>query len=107
MKFYRKTKAIGNVLLSLLGQSKNLRNKYPPVATADELIKKHYTFTSEKTRSLDLGCGSNPRKPFQANELFGIDIREDLEENINRQTYLQNVYLMTIICLISVPLMTL
>ncbi len=27
------------------------------------------------SRSLDLGCGSKPRNPFQATQLFGVDIR--------------------------------
>ncbi|MCX7178088.1 MAG: class I SAM-dependent methyltransferase [Proteobacteria bacterium] len=36
------------------------------------------------TRSLDLGCGSNPKNPFNADELFGVDVREDLEANIKR-----------------------
>ncbi|MDH4284051.1 MAG: class I SAM-dependent methyltransferase [Gallionellaceae bacterium] len=34
------------------------------------------------TRSLDLGCGKSPKNPFNAEELFGIDVREDLEANI-------------------------
>lgn len=34
------------------------------------------------TRSLDLGCGKTPKNPFNADELFGIDVREDLEANI-------------------------
>lgn len=36
------------------------------------------------TRSLDLGCGSNPKNPFNADEIFGIDVREDLDANIKR-----------------------
>jgi len=28
-----------------------------------------------KTKTLDLGCGVNPRNPFNADELFGVDIR--------------------------------
>lgn len=36
------------------------------------------------TKSLDLGCGSNPRNPFNADELLGIDVREDLESGIKR-----------------------
>jgi len=27
-------------------------------------------------KSLDLGCGANPKNPFNATELFGIDVRE-------------------------------
>jgi hypothetical protein len=34
------------------------------------------------TRSLDLGCGKTPKNPFNANEVFGIDIRESIEQNI-------------------------
>lgn len=32
--------------------------------------------------ALDLGCGTVPRNPFQAKNLFGIDIREDLARGI-------------------------
>lgn len=34
------------------------------------------------TRSLDLGCGPQPKNPFYADEVFGIDVREDLAANI-------------------------
>jgi SAM-dependent methyltransferase len=36
------------------------------------------------TKSLDLGCGANPKNPFNADELFGIDfeMRSDLPDNI-------------------------
>ncbi|NJM13797.1 MAG: methyltransferase domain-containing protein, partial [Synechococcaceae cyanobacterium SM1_2_3] len=37
-----------------------------------------------KTRSLDLGCGPKSKNPFNADEVFGIDVREDLEANIRR-----------------------
>ena len=84
MKFYGKTKAIGSVISSLLGQSKNLRKKYLPVTSVDELLSRHYAPTSAKTQTLDLGCGGNPRNPFQATELFGVDIRGDLEGNIRQ-----------------------
>lgn len=29
------------------------------------------------TKSLDLGCGNKPKNPFNADELYGIDIRGD------------------------------
>src|SRR6059036_4000476 len=35
------------------------------------------------TRTLDIGCGKTPRNPFGAQELFGIDIREDKALNVN------------------------
>lgn len=33
------------------------------------------------TKTLDLGCGPNPRNPYNADELYGIDIRS--QENLN------------------------
>lgn len=30
------------------------------------------------TRHLDLGCGTAPRNPYQADQVFGVDIREGL-----------------------------
>jgi len=34
------------------------------------------------TKSLDLGCGPNPQNPFNADEVFGIDIRMSQNSNI-------------------------
>jgi SAM-dependent methyltransferase len=34
------------------------------------------------TKTLDLGCGRRPKNPFNADELFGVDVRENLEANI-------------------------
>jgi len=34
------------------------------------------------TKTLDLGSGPNPNNPFNATEIYGIDIREDLGDNI-------------------------
>ena len=84
MNFYKKTKALGNVLSSLLGQSKNLRKKYLSITSVEELISKHYRPSSQKTLSLDLGCGNIPRNPFKANELYGVDIRGDLQKDIRQ-----------------------
>jgi SAM-dependent methyltransferase len=36
------------------------------------------------TKSLDLGCGTNPRNPFNADEMYGIDVRDDLDKNIRK-----------------------
>jgi SAM-dependent methyltransferase len=36
------------------------------------------------TKSLDLGCGTTPKNPFNADELYGIDVREDLEAKIKQ-----------------------
>jgi len=32
--------------------------------------------------SLDLGCGVNPRNPFNAKNIFGIDIRENIDNKV-------------------------
>lgn len=34
------------------------------------------------TRSLDLGSGAEPKNPFNADEVFGVDVRDDLGPNI-------------------------
>jgi SAM-dependent methyltransferase len=34
------------------------------------------------TKTLDLGCGGSPRNIFNADEIYGIDVREDLDKNI-------------------------
>ena len=34
------------------------------------------------TKSLDLGCGPNPNNPFNAQEVYGVDIRDNLASNI-------------------------
>jgi SAM-dependent methyltransferase len=34
------------------------------------------------SKSLDLGCGPKPKNPFSADEVMGVDIREDLDNNI-------------------------
>ena len=36
------------------------------------------------TKSLDLGCGANPRNPFNTDVVYGVDVREDLERRIKR-----------------------
>lgn len=36
------------------------------------------------TKTLDIGCGTNPKNPFNADEIFGIDVRDDINLNIKR-----------------------
>jgi SAM-dependent methyltransferase len=36
------------------------------------------------SKSLDLGCGGAPRNFFQADEVYGIDIKDDLHNNVLR-----------------------
>jgi hypothetical protein len=35
-----------------------------------------------QTKSLDLGCGTKPKNFFEADIVYGIDVRDDLEKNI-------------------------
>lgn len=54
-------------------------NPGPSQASGPTLLADHTA-----TRSLDLGCGQKPQNPFNATQLFGIDVREDLDANIRR-----------------------
>lgn len=36
------------------------------------------------TKTLDLGCGSRPKNPFNADEMYGVDVRDDLDANVRR-----------------------
>lgn len=38
--------------------------------------------TDMNTRTLDLGCGDAPRNPFNAQEVYGIDLHDAPEKNI-------------------------
>ncbi|MBU3560669.1 class I SAM-dependent methyltransferase [Polynucleobacter sp. MWH-Hall10] len=50
----------------------------------DSLYEKYSakTLGLENSVTLDLGCGTIPRNPFQANTQWGIDIREDLDRKV-------------------------
>lgn len=37
---------------------------------------------SKQTLSLDIGSGPDPKNPFQANMVYGADLRENLEKNV-------------------------
>lgn len=36
------------------------------------------------TKSLDLGCGANPKNPYSADEIFGIDLRPSPDGRIRK-----------------------
>lgn len=52
-------------------------SELPRIKDMEELYKRdgHHRGTHPARRSLDLGCGSKPRNPFEATQLFGVDIR--------------------------------
>ena len=39
---------------------------------------------TKESSSLDIGCGDRPRNPFQAHSAYGIDIRDNADENVVR-----------------------
>jgi predicted SAM-dependent methyltransferase len=47
----------------------------------NELLQKKIVAIN-RTSSLDIGCGPNPRNNFNANSVHGIDIRENSEKNV-------------------------
>lgn len=50
-----------------------------------QLYYKKYSGVSDQvheSKALDIGCGTNPKNPFGAKTLHGIDIRENPEKNI-------------------------
>lgn len=52
-------------------------SELPRIKDIEVLYKtyRHGDQNQAVTRSLDIGCGSKPRNPFQAAQLFGVDIR--------------------------------
>jgi SAM-dependent methyltransferase len=36
------------------------------------------------TKALDLGCGGKPKNPFNADEVYGIDVRDDVDAKVYR-----------------------
>jgi len=73
---------IPTVTISLIAESSNLRKRYPPIKSTELLAIRHTPKITYKSRTLDLGCGSNPRNPFGADEAWGVDIRDDLGNEI-------------------------
>jgi SAM-dependent methyltransferase len=70
--------------ISLIGQTYNLRKRYPSTGSVEVLACKYKLSPSSSSKSLDLGCGANPRNPFGAKEVFGVDIRSDLSRDIRQ-----------------------
>lgn len=73
---------IPTVTISLIAELRDLRKQYPPIKSTELLAIRHTPKITYKSRTLDLGCGSNPRNPFGADECWGVDIRDDLSSEI-------------------------
>lgn len=79
-------KKIKNIFkaIPLLSKSNESLVKIKRIRNLDALFDKHSSSSLGLIDSitLDIGCGTIPRNPFQANIQWGIDIREDLDINV-------------------------
>ena len=84
MWIQRKALAATSTIASLWSFAVTHRHKYRSVSSEDVFLEPFRSTLITPTISLDLGCGSNPRNPFFATTLCGIDIRDDLGNNVKR-----------------------
>jgi SAM-dependent methyltransferase len=68
-----------DIMRSVLQPEDGPDRKIPPPKQLARKLKKDAGVT---TRSLDLGCGLQPRNAFDADDVYGIDIRENIDEKI-------------------------
>lgn len=56
----------------------------PQISDLNSVYKRFSAEALKLTNSatLDIGCGEQPRNPFNASQSYGLDIREDLSKNI-------------------------
>tara|TARA_Y100001968_G_scaffold29193_1_gene22604 strand:+ start:2376 stop:3035 length:660 start_codon:yes stop_codon:yes gene_type:complete len=87
-KFFKQLKVFKSIFITALFSLIKLRKRYPRISSFQLIVDNyfienpHYRSKLYDSKSLDLGCGQKPRNPFLADFLYGIDIREDLENNI-------------------------
>jgi len=67
-----------------IGYRADQLRRYPTAKSQDEFFARHFRYSAEQRplRTVDLGCGTSPRNPFNADILQGVDIRESPENNI-------------------------
>ncbi len=53
----------------------NLLELFDPTNVRHEQSFNQEAGEEQRPKSLDLGCGTNPRNPFGAPDLYGLDIR--------------------------------
>ena len=54
------------------------RKRYRKVYFVNQIINKFIEKKQNSKKSLDIGCGLNPKNPFKARFLYGVDVRDDL-----------------------------
>lgn len=71
-------------LVTLLADLHRGVKDLPEIQSIDHLLAQHRLNggAAGHTRTLDIGCGPDPKNPFRASEVHGLDIREDLGRNI-------------------------
>jgi SAM-dependent methyltransferase len=83
-----------NIIKKIARYSKTLALMYraidsfvhlPEIRDIDLLYQKYGSNTLRLSNScaLDLGCGAKPQNRFRADQVFGLDIREDRTQNIS------------------------
>jgi len=88
IKILKKLKAFNSIFTTALFSAIKLKKRYPRISSFQKIVDNYFIDNPDyknkliDAKSLDLGCGQNPRNPFMADILYGIDIREDLENNI-------------------------
>jgi SAM-dependent methyltransferase len=57
---------------------------YAPKVRPENIYPEYYAsrLGLSNSKTLDLGCGSTPRNPFEAENFYGIDLFEQSEQNI-------------------------
>tara|TARA_B100000945_G_C20266946_1_gene542041 strand:+ start:125 stop:784 length:660 start_codon:yes stop_codon:yes gene_type:complete len=89
-KVVKQLKALKSIFVTALFSSIKLRKRYPRISSFQKIVDNYFidypNYRSKlfDTKSLDLGCGQKPKNPFLADFLYGIDIREDLDNNISK-----------------------
>ena len=71
-------------MTSLIERAENLKRYYPSATSFEEVALAHKADARTISNSLDLGCGEDPRNPFGASMVFGVDIRNDLPKTIRQ-----------------------
>jgi SAM-dependent methyltransferase len=56
----------------------------PEIAELNSLYREYDSKVMglKNSTTLDLGCGEHPKNPFNADNIYGLDIREDVTKNI-------------------------
>ena len=73
MRIFRNLKKYIKIKLFL-----NFKKRYKSVFFLDQIIKRYISVKGNNNKSLDIGCGLQPKNPFNAKFLCGVDLRNDL-----------------------------